>query len=108
MSSPPALWACDRLGNGRLGCNAPGREGRSEPKCPAHQKVPTHDPYNMGCNGRTARLPALQTFVYNRTYFIQRLLWMQWQVGSQHHRRPLKRLFQGSRHRTAARSKESV
>ena len=28
---------------------------------PAHQKVPTHDPYNMGCNGQTARLPVPQT-----------------------------------------------
>ena len=47
-------------------------------------------------------------FVYNRTYFIQRLLGMQWQVGSQHHRRPLKRLFQGSCHRATARGEESV
>ena len=38
----------------------------------------------------------------------QRLLRVQWQVGSQHHRRPLKRLFQGFRHRTTARGKESV
>jgi len=39
---------------------------------------------------------------------LQCLLGVQWQVGSQHHRRPLKRLFQGSRHRTAARGEESV
>ena len=39
---------------------------------------------------------------------LQCLLGGQWEVGSQHHRRPLKRLFQGSRHRTAARSEESV
>ena len=61
MSSPPAQQAYDPQGNGRLGCNAPGREGRSEPGRPAHQKVATHDPYNMGCNGQTARLPATQT-----------------------------------------------
>ncbi len=39
---------------------------------------------------------------------LQCLLGVQWQVGSQHHRRPLKRLFQGSRHRTTARGEESV
>ena len=33
---------------------------------------------------------------------LQCLLWVQWEV-SQHHRRPLKRPFSGSRHRTAAR-----
>jgi len=39
---------------------------------------------------------------------LQCLLWVQWEIGSQHHRRPLKRLFQGSCHRTAARGEESV
>ena len=33
---------------------------------------------------------------------------VQRQIGSQHHRRPLKRLFQGSRHWTTARGEESV
>jgi len=39
---------------------------------------------------------------------LQCLLGMQREVGSQHHRRPLKCLFQGSRHRTTARGEESV
>ena len=39
---------------------------------------------------------------------LQCLLGVQREVGSQHHRRPLKCLFQGSRHWTAARSEESV
>lgn len=39
---------------------------------------------------------------------LQCLLGVQREVGSQHHRRPLKRLFQGSRHRTTARGEESV
>ena len=43
-----------------------------------------------------------------RKLLYQRLLGVQWQIGSQHHRRPLKRLFQGSRHRTTARGEESV
>ncbi len=47
-------------------------------------------------------------FVYNRTYFIQCLLGMQGQVGSQYYRRPLECLFQCLRHRTTARSEESV
>ena len=39
---------------------------------------------------------------------LQCLLGVQGKVWSQHHRRLLKRLFQGSRHRTTARGEESV